>query len=242
MTGQYWSNVQYFNPKQISNLQVWLDATDPAANGVVPANGSSLASWVDKSGKGNNVSQGTGASQPVFLNPGTNGKPVLTFNSAAPQSLAGTISGLAANPNLSTYMVVQSATLVGNPVVHGIGSGTANFQSIGIGINSGLFIAFEWGGNDQSFNPANTNYNVLQYNYRTATSSISLLTNGLVNTSASGVAGALTLNTAFTLGLHSRGGTASWNGTIAELLIYNKAVTAAENALIYNYISKKWGL
>ena len=42
-----------FQPTQIPNCSLWLDAADPAGTGVVPANGATVSSWVDKSGNGN---------------------------------------------------------------------------------------------------------------------------------------------------------------------------------------------
>ena len=56
VTGLYNSNLtSNFTPRQIGGLALWLDGTDPNANSVVPSNGSTISTWVDKSGSGNNA-------------------------------------------------------------------------------------------------------------------------------------------------------------------------------------------
>jgi streptogramin lyase len=39
-----------FNPNSIAGCALWLDAADPNGTGVVPANGATVSTWVDKSG------------------------------------------------------------------------------------------------------------------------------------------------------------------------------------------------
>ena len=51
---------QYFNPKQIGGSVLWLDGADPAGTGTAPANGSTLTTWVDKSGAGRTLIVGSG--------------------------------------------------------------------------------------------------------------------------------------------------------------------------------------
>ena len=43
-----------FTPTSIAGCQIWLDGADPAGTGVAPANGSTVSTWVDKSGNGYN--------------------------------------------------------------------------------------------------------------------------------------------------------------------------------------------
>ena len=47
----------YFSPTSIGGCALWLDGADPAGNGVIPANGSTVSTWVDKSGNSKNGSQ-----------------------------------------------------------------------------------------------------------------------------------------------------------------------------------------
>ena len=45
-----------FSPKSIPGASLWLDGADPAGNGVVPANNTTITTWNDKSGQANHVS------------------------------------------------------------------------------------------------------------------------------------------------------------------------------------------
>lgn len=44
-----------FVPTTLTNLSLWLDGADPAATGSVPSDGSTLSTWVDKSGNSRNL-------------------------------------------------------------------------------------------------------------------------------------------------------------------------------------------
>ena len=50
---------QNFNPKQLTGCQLWLDGADPAGTGTPPANGSTVSTWMDKSGNGRNAPANT---------------------------------------------------------------------------------------------------------------------------------------------------------------------------------------
>jgi len=72
-------NTSYFNPTLISGCALWLDGADPAGTGVIPANGSTVTTWVDKSGNGYNFTNGSRAAPTyttgalTFTGSGTNG-------------------------------------------------------------------------------------------------------------------------------------------------------------------------
>ena len=49
-----------FSPRQIPGLILWVDGTDPAGNGVIPADGATVSTWVDKSDLVNNATTHSG--------------------------------------------------------------------------------------------------------------------------------------------------------------------------------------
>ena len=51
-----------FDPRTVTGLQAWYDAADTAGNGSTVADGTSIATWVDKSGNGRNASAAGGSS------------------------------------------------------------------------------------------------------------------------------------------------------------------------------------
>jgi sugar lactone lactonase YvrE len=56
-------------PPSIPGLQLWLDATDPNGNSIVPSNGSSISTWVDKSTSSRNaIATGTNTYTTSALN------------------------------------------------------------------------------------------------------------------------------------------------------------------------------
>jgi hypothetical protein len=67
-----------FQPTQISGCTVWLDGADPNGNGTLPANGSVVSSWLDKSSNGMTVS--AASSQPTYSTNVQNGLGALTFD------------------------------------------------------------------------------------------------------------------------------------------------------------------
>jgi hypothetical protein len=65
----------FFTPRQISGCGLWLDGADPNGNNIIPSGGTSLSTWVDKSGAGaNGIAIGTA---PVFAGGG------VTFSAGA---------------------------------------------------------------------------------------------------------------------------------------------------------------
>jgi len=54
-----------FDPKKINGLQFWVDGMDPLNNGSAPSNDTVITTWSDKSGNGNDA---TGGNSPKFNN------------------------------------------------------------------------------------------------------------------------------------------------------------------------------
>jgi hypothetical protein len=72
------TQVNLFQPTQVSGCTVWLDGADPNGNGSLPANGSAVSSWVDKSSNGMTIS--AASSQPTYSTGLQNGLGVVTFD------------------------------------------------------------------------------------------------------------------------------------------------------------------
>lgn len=81
------SSAVVLQPDDVSGLVMWLDANDlttlfqdTGALTPVSADGHLVARWNDKSGNGNNVTNGTAADQPVYKVSIQNSKPALLFD------------------------------------------------------------------------------------------------------------------------------------------------------------------
>ena len=49
-----------FSPRLVGGCSLWLDGNDPAGTGARPSNGTTLTTWVDKSGSGYSTTSGNG--------------------------------------------------------------------------------------------------------------------------------------------------------------------------------------
>lgn len=66
-------------PGSVSNNKLWLEADELSL-----ADGAAVASWPDKSGAGNDASQGTMAQQPAYVASAFVGRPVVRFTNGSP--------------------------------------------------------------------------------------------------------------------------------------------------------------
>ena len=74
------ANAEILTPGDIPGLRVWLDAQDPSGDGLLPADGTPLGVWVDKSGLGNHATQAVASRQPLFRTNQHFGLPAVKFD------------------------------------------------------------------------------------------------------------------------------------------------------------------
>jgi hypothetical protein len=251
MFGQAWANKQYFNPQMVGGLVLWLDGSDPSANGVTPANGASVSSWVDKSTSGNNASQGTGANQPVFNTNQINGKGALTFGASKFMSVgsSGFPSGSAAR---TWFAVVNTSSAATGAYIFLYGTNAVNqyWAPLNIGapftVNSALFIdTNNKGAYGNTTIASSTNY-IFEMNYAAGNnlSQTAMRINGTAQTLA--VTTDAVPNTTLSIGYISSSaagaGGAPWIGQIAELILYNSSLSATAQGNVRRYLANKWGI
>lgn len=242
MVGQTWANTQYFNPKQVGNLVLWLDATDPAGNGTLPSNGSALATWVDKSGAGNNVTQSTGANKPSFNLNQLNSRPGITFNGTTNYMQAASVASLG---NTVTAFVVGSLSASAS------NNGTFFEYSNGSSSNTGCLLFYE---------NLNMNFRVVDASTNLYTSAFALSkpftgilyaysngsTNNLFkyNISQNSVASAnMNATNKLTIGnLVAIVAAYTYLGFINEIIVFKTAITSAQQAQVINYLTNKWNI
>lgn len=234
MSYYLYSNNRGFSPTSTSNLQFWGDAIRTSAGGV--------ASWTDFSGNGYNAVQATGANQPVCTASIINGKNALFFdgindNLALP---AGLLTALSSS-NVTMFTVAQT-TASGTPQQRFVGitdgsnarlhteltgtAATAGYNCSGAAAN-----AISIGG------VTTTNFNIYT-GFRSGTTLSIQINNGTAQTNTNGA------NIAWTVGNigSAADNTVYFKGYIPEILIFNRALTAAEIIQINQYLSRKWGI
>lgn len=247
MASQYRQNSSYFNPRQLPNLLLWLDGTDPNGNGILPANNGAVGTWTDKSGRGNNATQATGANQPAFKTVGVNGRPSVLFDGVNDQLQFSRII-----QDDWTIIVVFAATVA--PSICNLqwycGCGLIDAEVVGIMNDFGLSLnstlnVIGGTGNPETSAFANGNFldglpHVVTYTRLKSSGAL----NVVVDNSASGsaVGGTQTLNAPSRIVIGSLQPNAFYvGGYFSEVIICSSVLSAAYLATINNYTKNKWG-
>lgn len=252
MTGLYYADTQYFNPRQISGLKYWFDGSDPNGNGTLPSNGAAISSWVDKSTNGRNASQGTGANQPVFNTNQIGGKGVITFSASKFMTFSDT--GLPSGSTARTWFGVVNTTSTSSgayTILYGTNAANQYWSPINIGspftTNSALFIDTAGkGAFTSNFSFVNSTNYILEMNY-TAGQNLSqtvMVVNGVTKTVIPNVDAVpnTVLSNGYISSNASGAGGNGWIGQIAELIFYDSALSAANQGLVRRYLANKWSI
>lgn len=240
-----WGVNTSFLPTQISGLTLWLDANDSGSlyqvsNGTNPAlnNNDFIGLWKDKSGNSNNATQSTASLRPYVVASGQNSKNIIRFPYAAWNAATGpymnaTIGSLSA---YSVFIICKFRTNEYYSMVLTGGSSqfeVRNYSSTGY---------IEWNIAGGYF-PRDTVSNVGSYILIELTrsgSDYTLYKNGIsVGTSNN----ASSLNIGSTIFISSRSGNSYYfDGDMAEIIIYNSAITTAQRQQVEAYLNQKWGV
>jgi uncharacterized repeat protein (TIGR03803 family) len=225
-----------------SGLGEWL-----RADAGVTANGSGLVSaWADQSGQANNASQGNASQQAQFVANAINGNPALSFNgigdfyNLASQVLTSqqfTIFAVVSDTGTSTsgYREIFSNwdAATGN-AVPSIFLGTAN----GTSPNRSARLSGDFGGSTgvgTITNPANP----FVFSGVNGASDVSLYQNGTLFAQRYPLS-PRNFSGPYVLGQQGNLNGEYWQGDIAEVLVYNRALGTAERQSVEAYLENKY--
>lgn len=228
-----------FSPSDISGLRLWLDASDPAslfqdAAGSTPAgNGDPVGQWADKSGNGNNLTQGAASLQPTVA---ANG-----ISLDGTEIMDASISHLSGDVDFSVIVVatrdasaaVDAGGLWGQPAsTNGLLDRVVSFQH---GSGSGTNLTLLPG-------PANGERHVISLTKSTGSTSTSNL-----HMYKNGVQGVLSLSGGEVInwgGTFWLGGWLNsgfyWHGVVHECLVYDSKLAGQDLANLHSYLIAKW--
>ncbi len=237
-----------------TNNVLWLDPTFGVysnAGTTLAVNNDNVQQWNDRSGNGRNASQGTAGNRPNYITNSLNGNPVIRNTSSNADRLVST--GLSSGNSASIWAIASYSTLPSaNPGIlqaspAGLsGSGGAADKVIGLWVSNAAGTRV-WGRGVQS---NNTQQNISQVT--TLNSNTFYILNSIyrsnridqyVNNSAAGnnTSHNGTLRSWTDVAIGSQAGE-SWNGNIAEIIMYNTEVNSAQRIIIDNYLASKYGL
>lgn len=235
-----------FYPTQVPGMTFWIDANDPNGTGFQNANSSSMGTFVDKSPQQTNLTQGTGANQPIYMTNQLNGLPVVSFTGV----------------NFGTESIMTTANA--NPF-KSFGNGTVSVFIVASAnaAGSSIMVSNTYSSSNQFyFNPnAAVGGNPLLWQFGNSSSGGSLSGTGatfntyyvwnlIVNTSSplmqvfqngSLLASQNTASSFNPTGLFLFFGAAQ-NFNIAEVIFYNLIPTTNQQAMVTKYLRDKWGI
>lgn len=230
---------------------LWLkaDAGTFSDLGITPtSNGTTVRQWNDQSGNTKNAIQNTAAARPTYETNIFNGLPALKFDGSGD----GILSSAITISNTATFFVVHRyislpfpnpGLLQGSPTGLGF-STTPSDKSLGMWVNSSTQRI--WGRGTQT---NNTTRNITQVTtlatnttYISANRYDGTNINQYVNNAISGtVTYDNTLKSWTDIAIGTQG-TETWNGHIAEVVVFNKSLNEAQRHIVDNYLSSKYNV
>jgi hypothetical protein len=255
--GAHYSNAQPVTttattpPTSFSGLTVWLDASNPVRSpNTFPTDGGSLNLWQDQSGNGNDFS-GTGLTPPKFSASGFNGKPGVVFSSnnysalhcgtsfpSSPWTVFLVVQPTARGINQNMTYLGADSGLVGEEFNPGNGwfayrapgyNGVVQTQESYGGNPQRLVFVYQAGGTDSPY-------------FWAEDTKLDPLANPGAYTSTAPDPTNNWLFGAWYLGTQKQQAGTYLNGTIAEVIAYNRVLLDSEVASLSQYLSYKWGV
>lgn len=229
-----------FTPKQLSGLVVWLKA-----DSITAANNSQVSSWSDSSGNGNTASQSTVSRQPVYISAAVNSRPALRFNGVN-QLIISNSSSTQLSQDLSIF-IAFNVTQLGVRQDLLTRAHNAEFR-IGYIVESSPYGVLWFHGNGSSFvqstlrSALTTGWKTLSIiRDNTSKRYTSYLNGQSPQISSYSLAPAATTNV-LTVGGRANGSSESLRGDMAEVIIYNRALSDSDRTKVEAYLSQKYGL
>ena len=229
-----------WTPTQIST-SLWLDASDAST---IILNATTVSQWNDKSGNGRNVSQANSALQPLYTLGGLNGLNIADFDGADDVLNGLAVSNFVTNNSYSAFVVGLARTIATNDengYLNEAFYGDAGGYIAMYLRSSNLIGAYNWdGANKVATNAYTPNTVVIGYS-ELSSGSLRIRTNGGSETAtvSSNVAA---LTHAIQIGRNFNSNTFCLDGTIAEVIFTNAALSTTNRQLIEGYLAWKWGL
>jgi hypothetical protein len=224
----------------ITNLTLWLRADCVTGNSADPADNSTVSTWIDMSGNGNNA---TGYGSPTFQSDSANlinSQPVIYFNGSA--TFTSIDIRAITRPNVTIFAVykLRSNNQVG---IWGIDDGGWD-----------RFFMARWNSNDGiishsgTTNVPNSGVNDVVKNVTTIykyniSSGSSVYDNGALVSSFTDNAAESAAQTALRIGsIGAIGGGYQLIGDVAEIIVFSQALSDADRKTVNGYLNNKYNL
>jgi hypothetical protein len=224
-TAIYWRYQTAFNPTSIGGCQIWLDAADSTT---FTLNGSTVSTWIDKTGNGFNVSQATAGSQP------TRGSNEVVFNGSTSLQYSGSV-GIFGNSYTSYVMHTPTNNTDYRQGVISIKDSTTGFD-----FEIGQFYVWNSAGSIYHQFTATVNSKTILGITSTTSLALNYSINGQPFTAGGAGWYSVSAGSLLLIGNSQYSGV-GFIGTINEYLLFTRTLTATEHNQITGYLAWKWG-
>lgn len=229
---------QTFRPDHLPGLSLWLRAD----SNVIYA--TTVSAWNDCSGNGNNAIQGTSANQPTFLTSveSINNKPALRFDGN--DVLSGSAISNINSTSLSIFIVARNNATTGYKCMITFNGFSAGL-TIGKWSANGAFMYYQNGnGYFNSLNTTDCSVTGTPYRIYTVTKSLGTISKIYVNSAYRNSSTAANAINSFTNGNfrigYDGGSIGYWPGDIAEIIVYNSALSDSNRQNVETYLNEKY--
>ena len=218
-----------FLPTDVSGLKCWLKAD----TGITKDGSDLVSNWADQSGNSNDVAQPTATNQPLWVDSVQNGLPIIRFDGVDNFMWRNTFtSGTLTAPN-TIFVVCKFISIADKYIFDSHDVSNRNYYSSKVTTNNHVMGA----GSELTVGGEDTT-NILLYSlfYNGAStvlrrSKSTILSGTLTNADMGGINLATSFND-LNFG----------NPDIAEMLIYNKALSDSERDEVETYLTDKWAV
>jgi hypothetical protein len=253
-----------FSPSNIAGLSLWLDATiglfsSTGGTNRVTTDGATVGRWEDQSGNGRHISQSIGGSRPILKTNIQNGRNILRFdgvddhlfmlNAFVYSSGASTVFCVVSQtpsspPSANVSLITERSSITSFPNYIVIGNGSSDATRLRIFMRDDANANILFGGSSTLQTASGTAFNSSYQLLGTVDtgSNMALYINKSSSVNGNYTRSTLTLDR-FTVG-SSRTSSASnfFACDLAEIIIYNSALSTSNRQLVENYLYSKWGI
>lgn len=236
--------IDLWDKPPIEGMQLWFDASQ--ITGL--SDGDSVTTWPDLSGNSYDAVCGN-ATKPLYKTNIINSLPIIRFNRANIQyfDIAGAV-GVLRNTTGGTMFCVYQETLINNiQYPFSFSSNTATSVRLGFRISDNLIsMAGRTLDEDTMINTVGVVNTAFKVNTVIADCTNGILTH-YMNQQRIGYSTLLTKGSfsdtdSVAVQIGALGGTAVFGGDIAEILVFNRALSAIERAIIEQYLCVKYNI
>ena len=237
-------------PERIPNLQLWLDAQR-----IAQANDTEVATWTDASGNGYNAEQNTTAARPIYKTNQLNGLPVVRFDGVDDfmELVSGSLDMARNVAGLTIVAVVKYPADSSENIAFSIANDSTVSRSI---LLQDALNKYRAGGRRLDANPFESAIStqnataafiiqtgVLDYTNATLNQYINGVVDGTDDPFQTAGSTSNTASSRIRVGANSVVTAGSLlTGDIAEIIVYQRVLTANELTNVHAYLAAKWGI